>query len=76
MNKRFYTFVSILIVGIYPASVFAQTEDDDEQVYELTPFNVDESQDMGYTATNTLSGHQRVSLKYVLSSIYRLLEIS
>lgn len=40
-----------------PLSSFAQeTDSDDEEVFTLSPFEVDGSQDEGYRATNTLSG--------------------
>lgn len=38
------------------SAVFAQTDNTDEDVYELSPFEVDGSKDDGYYATNTLAG--------------------
>ena len=45
---------SVLVVGqTVPVST---TDDDDEELYDLTPFTVDAAPDVGYSATNTLAG--------------------
>lgn len=47
---------SFLAIGI-AASLSAQTDlSDDEEVFDLSPFQVDASDDSGYRATNTISG--------------------
>jgi outer membrane receptor protein involved in Fe transport len=56
MNLRL--FLALLCTLFFPF-VFTFAQDDEEEkttVYELNPFNVDESGNLGYTATNTLSG--------------------
>ncbi|MDA1066875.1 MAG: hypothetical protein O3C43_10255 [Verrucomicrobia bacterium] len=57
MIKRLLILLCPISLGLLIP--LAQAQDDDEQdkeVFELNPFNVDESSDLGYTATNTLSG--------------------
>ncbi|MDA0350455.1 MAG: TonB-dependent receptor plug domain-containing protein [Verrucomicrobia bacterium] len=43
-----------LLTVALPLALVAQ--EDDEEVYELSPFTVDEQQDVGYLATSTLAG--------------------
>lgn len=67
MNKRIVTtIVGALCV---PLSLgFSQEEDED--VFELSPFTVDSSQDQGYRAANTLSGTRfNSSLEDVAASV-------
>ncbi|MDA0348337.1 MAG: TonB-dependent receptor plug domain-containing protein [Verrucomicrobia bacterium] len=45
--------LALLVTGF--SNAFAQNEDD-EDVFELTPFTVDESETQGYLATSTLAG--------------------
>ena len=55
LNTLLYVLLSCLIIPV----TFAQEdgdEDDENQVYDLNPFEVDESSDLGYAATNTLAG--------------------
>ncbi len=51
-NKTTVTLISCLIALTIPA-IQAQN---DEDVYELSPFSVDNSKDVGYAAQNTLAG--------------------
>ncbi|MCB1122667.1 MAG: hypothetical protein KJT03_14030, partial [Verrucomicrobiae bacterium] len=54
MNKRLTLFFCSLLTVCFP---FLHAQDsEDQDVFELSPFQVDESSDLGYTATNTLSG--------------------
>ena len=57
MDRRLiYTLLCSLFSFVFPGFSQETNEDEDNQVYDLNPFKVDESQDMGYSATNTLSG--------------------
>ena len=53
-KKLLTTLFAFLVAVVNPAN--AQTESDDSDVYDLSPFVIDTSKDSGYTATNTLSG--------------------
>lgn len=55
MKRRSYR-VLLCFAFILPAWLYSQDDEAPKEVFELSPFNVDESGDMGYTATNTLSG--------------------
>ncbi len=70
--KRPFLFALFSILIFSFAFVSAQTDDetDDEKVYVLTPFQVDESEDLGYLATNTLSGTRfNTSLRDTAASV-------
>lgn len=57
MNKRLQILLYALLSGLIAPLAFAQdTSNEDNEVYDLNPFEVDESADLGYSATNTLSG--------------------
>ena len=57
-------------LGLLITPVFAQNEENEETVYDLSPFEIDESQDSGYIATSTLAGTRlNTSLKDVASSV-------
>ena len=62
-----------VILPIFAGSILAlsaQQAEDDTEVYELSPFTVDETENVGYQATNTLAGSRlRTPLRDVGSSI-------
>lgn len=63
-NNWLKTLAAVLTIGIAggQGQIAAQNEDDD--VYDLTPFQVDESTNTGYYATETLSGtYLRTSMR-------------
>lgn len=49
-----WSFVALALFT--PLALMAQEEPDDDDVYELAPFEVSTSRDRGYTATSSLSG--------------------
>ena len=70
--KRLFpiAFFSILSISIASLSAQTETEEEDEDVFVLNPFEVDESEDLGYTATNTLSGTRfNTSLRDTAASV-------
>src|SRR5690606_20282924 len=48
--------IACAFIGAGPALAQDATDDEDAEIFELTPFSVDASQDRGYRATNTISG--------------------
>ncbi|MCB1122374.1 MAG: hypothetical protein KJT03_12550, partial [Verrucomicrobiae bacterium] len=56
MIHRLFRYVALPVLAFLSVSLFAQDDDEEKDVYELNPFQVDESGNMGYSATNTLSG--------------------
>ncbi len=69
MNKRIaFALFSASCLLILPG--YAQDDASDEDVIELSPFEVDSSRDVGYRATNTLSGTRfNSSLRDVSASV-------
>ena len=69
MNKRIVTtIVGALCVPLYLG--FSQEDEAEEDVFELSPFTVDSSEDTGYRATNTLSGTRfNANLRDVSASV-------
>ena len=63
----------LLALGLFvlPVSIMAQEDDDDEEtVYEISPFIVEEGSESGYIATQTLAGTRlRSSLQDVGASV-------
>ncbi|KAF0095920.1 MAG: TonB-dependent receptor [Puniceicoccaceae bacterium 5H] len=58
----------LLTAGLAPSHLFAQ--EDDEEVFELSPFAVETSGDVGYMAQNTLAGSRlNTSLKDTAAAI-------
>jgi len=56
-NNWLKTLAAVLTLGVVGAPELAsQVEDDDEEVYELSPFTIEEGADVGYQATSTLAG--------------------
>ena len=67
-------FPSLVTLLLYLGSFgfsFGQTEEaDDEDIFELSPFNVDETEDVGYLATSSLAGTRiNTNLKDVAGAI-------
>src|SRR5210317_1181196 len=52
---KFLVF-TLLLPGLISGSLFAQDDTNDDEVFELSPFEVDVSQDAGYYASQTLAG--------------------
>ncbi len=50
------TVMAGLTLAILPFSFAQLASDDEEEIYELSPFTVDASDDQGYRATSTLAG--------------------
>ncbi len=62
------TFAAVLTLGA--GSVNAQNNDEDADVYELSPFAVAEDENIGYLGTNTLAGTRiRSEIKDVATAI-------
>jgi outer membrane receptor protein involved in Fe transport len=60
--SRLITGLATVTLAIAPSSAIAQ--EDDEEVYDLSPFTVDATEDSGYVATATLAGTRvRTDLK-------------
>lgn len=69
-SRRFRTAICLFTPLALGLSGFAQDDEEDEQVFELSPFTVDGSDDQGYRATSTLAGTRiRTDLKDVGSSV-------
>ncbi len=72
MKKSTLTLVSLVAAtqwGFYPP-VFGQDDTEEADVFELSPFQVDSSNDRGYRAENTLAGSRmNTSLVDVASSV-------
>jgi len=56
MIKRLHILLYALLSGLIVPLAFAQDDEEDKEVYDLNPFEVDESSDLGYAATNTMAG--------------------
>lgn len=54
MNKQYYKSLWLLSAALIPFGGLNAQED--EEVYDLSPFTVDETGDIGYSATSTLAG--------------------
>ncbi|MDG2167552.1 MAG: TonB-dependent receptor plug domain-containing protein [Opitutales bacterium] len=50
------TYLTILVIGLFIPPLFAQQEDEEETVYDLSPFTISEEETIGYQATTTLAG--------------------
>lgn len=65
-NRRLTAFTAILAFGLG----VAYAEDAEEEVYELSPFAIDASDNQGYAATSTLAGTRlNTNLKDIAASI-------
>ena len=51
MNKT-----KLAIAGFLTTGLLLHAQDDDDDVFELSPFSVDATEDIGYRATTTLAG--------------------
>ena len=72
--KRPFVFALLPLLTLSIATAWGQTEteteEEDEDVFVLSPFEVDESEDVGYLATNTLSGTRfNTSLRDTAASV-------
>ncbi len=68
-NKTEGRFLLAATVALSATFTYAQDTSEDE-VFELSPFEIDASQDSGYRATNTLAGSRlNTQLKDVAASI-------
>lgn len=56
MKKYFLSSLFVIGSGLLISPLIAQDEEEDEDIYELSPFEVDSRGDSGYIATQTLSG--------------------
>ena len=59
MNKKYKTISSLfrwlLVLALASSpTLSAQEDDEDKEIYELSPFSIDESGTTGYMATETL----------------------
>ncbi len=66
-----YLLYPLLLIGLSGGILSAQTEeDDDRNVYELSPFQVDESGTVGYYSSQTLAGGRlNTDLKDIATSV-------
>lgn len=57
-KQHYYRLLLVGLVSFSLQAVYAQTDEEqsDEEVFELSPFEVDTSADRGYYAANTISG--------------------
>jgi hypothetical protein len=64
MMQYFVYSCILLIMSAVPILVAQEDDEDEEKVYELSPFRVDAAADYGYLTTNSISGTRlNVSLK-------------
>ena len=73
-NKRsYFSIVSkglLLLVLLFSATLRVAAQNEDDEVYELSPFTVDETETQGYLATSTLAGTRiKTDLKDLGSAI-------
>jgi outer membrane receptor for ferric coprogen and ferric-rhodotorulic acid len=62
--------LALIIALIWAPSLFSQEDDDEEKLYELSPFTVSEEENVGYLATSTLAGTRiKSDLRDIASSI-------
>ena len=58
--KHKYRWPQLFLIGLLtsalPLALVAQEEEDEEEIYELSPFTIAEEEDVGYLATTTLAG--------------------
>ena len=69
-NKLFRRVLILVSSLIVCAPLWAQNNEDEEEIYELSPFEIDASNDIGYYAENTLAGSRlRTNLADLAASI-------
>ena len=67
--KKYYKLLMALPIALAPLGGMAQNAED-EEVINLSPFTVDESSDIGYSATSTLAGTRlNTNLRDIAASI-------
>ena len=54
--KKYYKLLQLLPLGLLAIGPLLAQNTEKDEVFELSPFNVDESTDIGYSATSTLAG--------------------
>ncbi len=66
-----YVLYPLLLIGLSAGILSAQTEDEeDENIFELSPFQVDESETVGYYSSQTLAGGRlNTNLKDIATSV-------
>ena len=69
--KKYYKLLWLFPIALYQAGgLMAQNAEDEESVFELSPFQVDASADIGYSATSTLAGTRlNTNLRDIAASI-------
>lgn len=70
--KKSYKLLWLMLPGVItlPLGLFAQEAGEDDEVFELSPFEVTGDDDIGYQATSTLAGTRlRTDLRDIGSSI-------
>ncbi|MCB1122493.1 MAG: TonB-dependent receptor plug domain-containing protein, partial [Verrucomicrobiae bacterium] len=55
-NNWLKTLTAVLSIGLVGSGGQLAAQDNADDIFELSPFTVDESSDVGYLATNTLAG--------------------
>ncbi|MBC9868537.1 MAG: TonB-dependent receptor, partial [Opitutae bacterium] len=67
-KRALFAMLSIALPLSFHA--YAQEEEDEEEIFELSPFTIDATQDEGYLATTTLAGTRiRTSTRDIGASI-------
>ena len=73
MKKQalFYILYPLLLIGLSAGILSAQTEDEEDgNIFELSPFQVDESETVGYYSSQTLAGGRlTTALKDIATSV-------
>ena len=58
------------LIAVFSFSALSAQEDDENEIYDLTPFQIDAGSDQGYLATETLAGTRlRTSVRDVGAAI-------
>lgn len=72
MNKKTFYNIScaMLVCAVLGTQIQAQQENEDEEVYDLSPFTISEEETIGYQATTTLAGSRlRTNLRDVGAAV-------
>ena len=54
--KNYRWILSSIVVVLVPVFLWSQDDDSDEEIVTLSPFTIDETENVGYSATTTLAG--------------------
>ncbi len=69
-NNWLKTLAAILTLGVVGAPELAAQEEDEDEIFELSPFTIDEQENQGYQAASTLAGSRlRTPLRDVGSAV-------